>query len=738
MKKRFYRITDARTRWTVVILLLLFIGMVIYFGNRYRLLQLDDPRGGNLFVFFLININVLLLTTLIFLLARNALKLFYEGRKKVFGYHLRTKLVLIFVGFSLIPTLLLFFVAEGFISDSIEYWFNLDVEKVVAGSVAVSQDYYSTMTDRVRVTAQRVADRLGEVQSGPGLDEALARLRRDYSLSDIELFNEEGEPVARSWDGVSPQGITSRDSSLVQNARVGRVIDGIERAQKGEFIKGAAPLRVPGGQGAVIVTLHMPEALRITVEDLARTYRGYTEMKLLKRPIRANYKMYLLLLTMLILFSASWLGFYLARGITVPIGKLAEGAERVAEGDLSARVIDVQATDEIGILVEAFNNMTEELEMGRRRLEQAHGDLEMAYLENEQRRTYIETVLKSVGTGVVSIDLQGRINTYNSAAEVMFSVKPDEVLGRKFSEVLSPEHVRVVDMMFREVGKAREKSVRREIPIVVRGMPMILLVNISILHDVDGETIGYVLVMEDMTKLVNAQKKAAWSEVAKRIAHEIKNPLTPIKLSAERIRKRLLDNLNEEEGKILRESVDSIIREVEGMKGLVDEFSRFARLPVLNPVHGDINEAVEEAILPYRHSRLPLERINLDLETNLPVISFDREQIHRVLKNLVENAIKAVEDRGEGTVAVSTRVLKNLGVVEINVSDEGMGVPVEHRERIFEPYYTTKEKGVGLGLAITKRIIEEHGGVIFYRENRPRGSVFSVRIPVDIDPGRRV
>jgi len=737
VKKRFYRITDARTRWTAIILLLLVIGIVIYFGNRYRLLQLDDPRGGNLFVFFLININVLLLTTLIFLLARNAIKLFYEGRKKVFGYHLRTKLVLIFVGFSLIPTLLLFVVAEGFISDSIEYWFNLDVENVVEGSISVSQDYYSTMTDRVRVTAQRVAERLGEVSSGPDLDEALERLRRDYSLSDIELFDAEGEPVARSWDGVSPQGITSRDSSLVQNAQVGRVIDGIERAEKGEFIKGAAPLRVPGGQGAVIVTLHMPEALRITVEELARTYRGYNEMKLLKRPIRANYKMYLLLLAMLILFSASWLGFYLARGITVPIGKLAEGAEMVAEGDLSARV-EVQATDEIGILVEAFNNMTEELETGRRRLEQAHGDLEMAYLENEQRRTYIETVLRNVGTGVISIDLQGRINTYNSTAEVMFSVKPDEILGRKFREVLSPEHVMVVDMMFKEVSKAREKSVRREIPIVVRGTPMILLVNISMLHDVDGEPMGYVLVLEDMTKLVNAQKKAAWSEVAKRIAHEIKNPLTPIKLSAERIRKRLLDNLDEDEGKILRESIDSIIREVEGMKGLVDEFSQFARLPVLNPVPGDINETVKDAILPYQHNRLTRERINLDLETNLPVISFDREQIHRVLINLIENAIKAVEDRGEGTVAVSTRVLKDSGVVEINVSDEGVGVPVEYRERIFEPYYTTRKKGTGLGLAITKRIIEEHGGVISYRENRPGGSIFLVRIPVDIDPGRRV
>jgi len=641
------------------------------------------------------------------------------------------------VGFSLIPTLLLFVVAEGFISDSIEYWFNLDVEKVVEGSVAVSQDYYSTMTDRSRVTAQRVSERLGEFGKGPELDGTLEHLRRDYSLSDIELFDEGGEIIARSWNGVGPQGITTRDSSLVQNALVGRVIDGIERADEGEFIKGAAPLRVPGGQGAVIVTIHMPEALRINVEDLAKTYRGYTEMKLLKRPIRANYKMYLLLLTMLILFSASWLGFYLAKGITVPIGKLAEGAEKVADGDLSARV-DVQATDEIGILVETFNNMTEELEMGRRRLEQAHGDLEMAYLENEQRRTYIETVLENVGTGVVSIDLQGRINTYNSAAEVMFSAKTQEVLGRKFNEVLSAEHIRVIDKMFREADRSRQKNVRREIPIVVRGTPMILLIKISMLHDVDGEPIGYVLVLEDMTKLVNAQKKAAWSEVAKRIAHEIKNPLTPIKLSAERIRKRLLDNLGEEEGNVLRESVDSIIREVEGMKGLVDEFSQFARLPVLNPVPGDINDSVKDAMLPYQHSRMAREKIKLELETNMPVISFDREQMHRVLINLIENALKATEDSGEGTVTVSTKVLEDLGVVEISVSDEGIGVPEEYRERIFEPYYTTRDKGTGLGLAITKRIIEEHGGVISYRENTPVGSIFSLRIPVDIDPGRRV
>ena len=727
---------DARTRWTVIVVLILFIAVALFLSGRYRTLQVQDLRGGNLFVFFLINFNILLLTVLIFLLARNAIKLFYEGRRKVFGYHLRTRLVAIFVGFSLIPTLALFFVARGFISDSIEYWFDLNVDQAVEGAVSVSQEYYGTVSGRVIAIAQRAAEQLARDPGEEGYESLVEKVRKDYILTGLEVFNGEGERLARSWDEVSPQDFTDPQSSLVQNALVGRVVDGIMGAEKGEFIQAAAPLALPDGQGAAVVSLHVSQVLRETTENINRTYRGYTEMKLQKMPIRSNYMVYLLLLTMLILFSASWLGFYLARGITVPIGLLAEGAERVADGDLGVRV-DTSGTDEIGILVDSFNRMTAQLEMGRLSLETAHRDLAESYQVNEERRAYIETVLRSVGTGVVSIDKGGRVNTFNRAAEVMFAAKADEVMGHHFDELLSPEHTRIFKKMLAEVSEGEKRNLRREMPVVVQGHPMILMVNVSILEDVRGEQLGFVLVLEDLTKLVNAQKKAAWSEVAKRIAHEIKNPLTPIKLSAERIRRRLLGKLDADQEKVLQDSTDSIIREVNGMRGLVDEFSQFARLPVLNSVPGQINDAVREAVALYAGRGTKGVEIDMELSDKLHTLSYDRDQIRRVIINLLENAIRAVDEKGEGRVMVATGMAVDEGMVTISVVDEGTGVPEELRDRIFEPYFSTSEEGTGLGLAIAQRVVEEHGGVIGYAPNTPSGSVFTVKIPVDIDPGRR-
>ena len=736
MPAKLPKILDVRSRLTAIVLLVLLIGLALFFGSRYRDFQSAVPRGGNLFVFFLININVLLVTVLIFLLARNVIKLFYEGRRKVFGYHLRAKLVLILAGFSLIPTILLLFVAEGFISDSVRYWFNINVEQAVEDSVSISRDYYSTMTGRARVLAQRVSDRLGEIDGEKDIGDRLETVRKDYSVSDIELFDHYGQRIADAWDGLGPQEVTDPQSSLVQNASVGRVVDGIGKAMKGEFIKGAAPLMTPRGQGAVIVSIFVPENVRAKAENIAKTYRGYTEMKLLKKPIYTNYRAYLIFLAMLILFSASWLGFYIARSITVPIQSLAEGAEKVAGGDLSVRV-DVTATDEIGILVQAFNRMTGELEEGRLRLEKAHGDLEKAYFENEQRRTYIETVLRDVGTGVVSMDMEGRINTFNRAAEVMFVVNPEDVLGRCIDDLLGAEHVRVMRGMLKAALDSDLRNVRREIPIVVAGTPLILRLNISVLDDPAGKPMGFVLVLEDMTQLVNAQKKAAWSEVATRIAHEIKNPLTPIKLSAERIRKRLMGHLDEEDARIMSEGTASIIREVDWMRSLVNEFSQFARLPVLTSVPGDINGTISEVTALYSGGKSMKMKIGMQLEPDLPVISFDHEQIRRVLINLIDNAIKAVEEKGEGEILVSTNLLRTHGILEISVADTGVGVRENLRNRIFEPYFSTREDGSGLGLAITQRIVEEHGGTITHMENHPSGSVFSVRIPVDIDPGRR-
>lgn len=733
MKLPSFRIKDARTRATAIAVIMLAIIVVLFYGGRYRELQESTPKGGNLFVFFLINVNILLVTVLIFLLARNAIKLFYEGRQRVFGYHLRSKLVLIFVGFTLIPTVLLFSVARGFITDSIDFWFNLDVEQAMESAVSVTQNYYSTMTNRTRTLAQRLSERLGTASDGKEFRDLVEGLRREYALSIVEVYGPTGEHLARSWDDRVPQMITDPRDSLVQSGIVGRVIDSIVSAEKGEFIKASAPVRTAEGQGAVVVSLHLTEDISSKADRLAVTYRGYTEMKLQKRPIKMNYVVYLLVLAMLILFSATWLGFYLARGITIPIGRLAEGTEKVASGDLSVRV-QSDSHDEVGILIEAFNRMTEELQTGRQKLEEAHKDLEHAYFENEERRRYIETVLRNVGTGVVSIDPEGLVNTFNRAAEIMFGVKSEDILGRLYTKMLSPEHVRLIEGLLVELEGVAGRSVRREIPILVQGKPLVLLINVSKLDDLEGSPLGTVMVLEDMTKLVDAQKKAAWSEVAKRIAHEIKNPLTPIKLSAERLRRRFEGTLEGERQDLLTECTDSIIREVEGMRGLVDEFSRFARLPVLQPVPSDINETIREAAALFTGRKELADGLEIDLVPELPEISYDREHMRRVMINLLENAYQAVKDRGEGGVRVATKLLGAEGMVSIKVSDEGAGVDEELRDQIFEPYFSTKKEGTGLGLAITQRIVEEHGGEITYEINTPVGSIFTVRIPVDIEP----
>jgi len=730
MKLTSLRFRDNRSRWTAIVVILLLIGLVLFFGGRYSSLKDVNPKGGNLFIFFLININILLLTVLIFLLARNAIKLFYEGRARVFGYHLRTRLVLIFVGFSLIPTLLLFFVAKGFINDSIEYWFNLNVDQAIEGALSVSRDYYSTLTDRSRMFAQRVSTRLENPPGGKELSDLLEEIRKEYALSMIEVFGPDGRTAARAWDGVSPQNYVEEKSGLVENALQGRVVDSVSRADRGEYIRASAPLKMKDGQGAVVVSLHLSEEVRSRSDTLSRTYRGYTEMKLQERPIRLNYLAYLLFITLLILFSAVWLGFYLARGITVPIGLLAEGATKVASGDLTVR-IDSEASDEIGILVQSFNRMTEELEGANR-------NLEKAYRENEQRRTYIETVLRNVGTGVVSMDLAGRVNTFNRAAERMFDVKAEEILERPYSRILTTEHASLIDGILRALREEGDTRIRREVPVVVQGKPLILFITVSVMEDAHGQKIGTVFVIEDMTMLVNAQRKAAWSEAAKRIAHEIKNPLTPIQLSAERIRRRLDGRLDESDNRVLREGTDSIIREVGAMRHLVDEFSQFARLPALKPVPGDINKAVEEAVSLFRVVDEQEWTFEVSLARNLPTVSFDDEQIRRVIINLLDNAIRAVRDGGRGgVVSVSTRTVED-GMVAISVTDNGPGIPPELMDRIFDPYFSTREDGTGLGLAIAQRIVEEHGGKLDCTPGPEGGVTFTIRIPVDIDPMRRI
>ncbi len=725
------RLSSPASRITASVAVLLLLALGFSFNQRLEELGEVGMGGPNLYLFLLINLNLVFLTILLFLFARNLIKMVAEGKNRVFGHRLRGKLVAIFLGFSAIPTLLFFLVARGIVNQSVRDWFSPGIERAVEGSVSLSNDFYREMGKRARAAALGAARRL-EAVSPESLAAEMETVREDLGLSSLEAFSPEGLIIARAWDGVSPNQATPHDGDMVTRARAGQVVDRSVSAPRGEFIRSAAPLG-EDGQVVVVASLWLPEGVASKAEELSRAYRSYTEMKLLKNPFKTSYLVYLLLLSFLILFSASWLGFYLARQITVPLGRLAEGAEKVAAGDLSARVPG-GARDEVGILVDSFNRMTGALQEGRRALSEANTELARASEENVRRRLYIEAVLRNVGTGVVTLDTEGRVLTFNPAAEEMFAVPAMRVLGKAYHEVLSPPHARLVAAILRELTRRKGRPVAREIPVVVRSVPRILHLVAAPLTGQEGEAAGAVLVVEDMTKLVHAQREAAWSEVARRVAHEIKNPLTPIKLSAERLARKLGGTLGGEKDALLSESTGSIVREVEGIRRLVDEFSRFARLPVLTLRRGRLNDTVEEAAALYRGDRSIPGGIRLDLGGDLPDLAYDAEQVRRVVINLLDNARQAVAGAGSGEVAVSSRFLPGEGVVAVTVADTGAGVPPENAERIFEPYYSTRPGGTGLGLSIAQRVVEEHGGRITYEPGAPRGSVFTFTIPIGIEP----
>jgi two-component system nitrogen regulation sensor histidine kinase NtrY len=422
--------------------------------------------------------------------------------------------------------------------------------------------------------------------------------------------------------------------------------------------------------------------------------------------------MALLMVTLLIVFSATWFGFHLAKDITVPIKDLAEATDRIASGDLNFR-IQMKAADEIGMLVQSFNQMT--------------GDLQVSRLELEQRKKYMEIVLKNVAAGVISIDEKGNVTTINTSAEQMLQIKGDAVLEKNFSEVLPKEYVVQIERLLNELKSSRRDSIERQVTLNMEGKALSLLINLTTLRDEEGKPLGVVAVFDDLTQLIKAQRMAAWREVARRIAHEIKNPLTPIQLSAQRLRKRYLERL-QPDGTVFDECTRTIVKQVEELKGMVNEFSNFARMPASQPTPNQLNEIVQESLVLFQATE---KQIHFEFVPNdLPIVNVDRDQMKRVMINLIKNSLTAIEN--EGTIRIQTSYDSRVQTVRVEVSDDGCGIPDEDKNRLFEPYFSTKKTGTGLGLAIVNAIIADHNGYIRVRDNKPKGTTFLIELPLRI------
>lgn len=687
------------------------------------------PISSNILVYGLTSINIILILLLLFLIVRNVFKLFSERRKGVIGSRLRNKLVAAFVGLSLVPTILLFLFAINFLSYSIEFWFNIKIGDGLARSLEVAQEYYTQGQELARFHARQISaditkNRLYEDDKNDYLQSLLSQRQKSYKVGRLEAYFDFADKSIVFTDDEKPA-LTSVELSakMKEDIYSGKEVSTIAPVASGEAIVGVAPVfsyAVPTEViGRVSVSYGVPQGFVDKLRVIADASEQYGQIKFMKNPIKMSYVMIMSIVTLVIIFLATWFGLSLAKSITNPIQDLVIATNRITQGDLDSR-IKVEADDEIGLLVKSFNSMTDDLQKSKTGLIEANISL-------EERRKYMAAVLRNVSAGIISVDKNGIITTINRAAEGVLQIDSAAYLSRNYRDLLTEEHLAVVDALLAEMKESREGILEKQMELTIKDRVLTILMTLTTIVDEEGSDSGVVLVFEDLTELQKAERAAAWREVARRMAHEIKNPLTPVQLSAQRLQRKYGDSLGEE-GSVFRECTQTIIDQVEVLKNLVNEFSRYARMPVTTLAANNLNEVVSDAVTLFidAHKDIVFEYSPAD---NLPPFNLDAEQINRVMINLLDNAVAALNKK-TGHIGVIVRYDEAQKRVTVAVADDGAGVPAGYKQKVFEPYFSTKKSGTGLGLAIVSSIISDHRGKVIISDNYPTGTITSFQLPV--------
>jgi two-component system nitrogen regulation sensor histidine kinase NtrY len=703
----------------------------------------------------LLAVDLALLAALFFVLARNLIKLWVEQRHAVPFARFRAKLVAALLVMTIIPSVLVLISGSQIVLSTAQQWFSEPVGDVLDSAQQIARRHYQDRQEATALVGRRLAKVLpadalaaGRVAAlddvvrpivrgdGPLRFEGMIEVYRALSPPDGPLVAEflfsqslipPTEIVRASADRLAARAIASGREESTRD----------ELDSGGVLVRAALPVRDGAGAvvGALVVSQHLDAAIMSPLRRATSAYDRYRALVVLKRPIQGVYLAIFLAVTLLILVSATWLGLYLAKRITRPVQMLAEGARAIGAGRLDVR-LEPETSDELGSLVESFNMMAAELETSRQKLEESRRDLERKNVEVDARRRYIETILERVATGVISLDAAGRISTVNGAAERLLGLD-SRAIGRPATEVLAREDLQPLLPLIEATRRPTPAGLVQEVMLAREDREVHLATAATALTGEGGRPEGAVLVLDDVTPLIRAQRVAAWRDVARRLAHEIKNPLTPIQLSAERLQRHFA-GASPHVQSLVAECTGAIIAEVESLKGLVDEFAQFARLRGPRMLPADLNRLIEETLRLYggvlQQGRVRIER---DLAADLPPVRLDPEQIRQVIINLVDNALEALggpsapaRPGGQApTIVVGTSHSERDGVVALTVRDNGPGVPPSDREKLFMPYYSTKGRGSGLGLAIVRRIIVEHGGAIAVGTAAPSGTTFTVELP---------
>lgn len=731
----FFRERRHKERFWVITLFILVIVLGFLKGWLFRL-QPEIPLLGNISLFALVNINMILLLLLAYLVLRNIVKLVFERRKNILGHQLKTRLVIAFVGITLIPTLPLFWLATQFISYSLDYWFSHRVEQSLEESVTFAKDYVDEIGKDLAHDLQVFRDAMSGkdmAKLSPASPDGApdASLLARYHMDGMYCFDPKGKILwAIQGIDLSPAKIESfRDMLIHEPEDSYRLLTVSPKDDLDGILVHAS---TSGGDGPVSPATTVLVALRLVPPNIKRElnavtsgYEDYLQLKLLQSPLKRSYFITFSIVTLLTVFGAIWFGFFLAKSITVPIQSLVAATQRIADGDLAVQ-LEAKRPDEIGMLIASFNKMVLDLREGRLQLANAYGALQQSHVELENRRRYMEIVLSNIAAGVVAVDSDGCIRAMNKSAEETFGVPAEEMEGRHYSDCLQPAQMEIVKSFTDVYRSTRHPNLERQVHVMMKDAPVLLLVKVSVLRDEKNDYMGAVVVVDDLTELEKAQRMAAWREVARRIAHEIKNPLTPIQLCAQRLRRKYSDLLGAEES-ILDECTLTIINQVDHMKLLVNEFSKFARLPRVQLIPCSLESVVEESLALYRHSSSNISFI-LEKTAALPQLRLDRDQFKQVLINLLDNAVHAI-GKSHGTVTIRLFHDPVLKIARLECADTGHGLSGVDKIRMFEPYYSTKEKGTGLGLAIVASIVADHNGFVRIYDNQPRGTVIVIELP---------
>ena len=722
-----------------IILLLVALAAIIAVANRSARLSPDFLTEVVLYGLWAADLTILLGLT--FVLARNVIKLVIERRRALPFARFRAKLVAVLLGMTLVPAVLVLLVGSEVIRNSVDRWFNVPVEEVLTAADLIASDYYRERQMQVTSDAERMARALASAAfNGSDVDAVRERVLPEVAQGRIKMVEiyrvQPGAPAPEVMPYISvaasdvPHGYArAMADRMASEAAAGETVHPTPEplASGGELIRAVAVVQQPGTSAPVAVlvaTEFLNGELAARARRITNAYEEYSQIRALRRPLAGVYLSFFLMMTLMILVGATWIGLYLAKRITEPVQRLATAAREIEAGHLDYRIDrETVSDDEFGSLVEAFNSMASEVGKSRRRLERSTADLERKHIEVEGRRRYIETILERIATGVVSIDAAGRVSTLNSAAMRLLGLDTSAV-GQPADEVFARDDLQPFRALLRAAATGKAQPSAQEIALTREDRELQLAAVATALQGGDRPE-GMVLVLDDVTPLIRAQKVAAWREVARRLAHEIKNPLTPIQLCAERMR-RHFGRAPAATQALVEECTSTIVGEVDSLKALVDEFSQFARMPAPRAVPTDLHALVNEALALYQ-GLLGDVRFDRRFAGRLPKVRVDGEQMRRVIINLVDNAIEAMNR--SGLITLETQFDPGASLVRLIVSDDGPGIPVAEREKLFMPYYSTKRRGSGLGLAIVRRIVAEHGGTIEVGENDPRGTRFTIELP---------